>query len=75
VADDHLTCAVVHVRIGNRLDLVAECDQALAQLGRRRRLEVDRDAAVQLPARRVERRLRVHSVGEKARQRLHVPGG
>ena len=45
-AHDELPGAEVHVRVGDRLELVPERGEARAQLRRRRGLEVDRHAAV-----------------------------
>src|SRR3954451_6471111 len=64
-ADDDLPRAEVQVRIRYRCEHVPEAREAVPQLGRGARLEVDRQAFVELPARRVERGLRVLRVSQK----------
>src|SRR6476659_4800288 len=51
---------------------MAKADEPRAQLRARRGLEVDRLVRVDLPAWRVERRLRVVAVVDEAHERLHV---
>src|SRR5690349_360338 len=58
---DELSGAEVHVGVRHGCGDVPERQQALAQLRRSGGLEIDGAVAIDLPARRVERGLRIHA--------------
>src|SRR5690606_4468630 len=71
-APDELAGAEIHIRIVHRLHGVAQRAQALDRLAIHGRLDVQREIAVDLPARRAARRLRLLVVVEHADHGLQV---